>query len=1710
MSGQNDPKISVLSEALLKRIAEDRGGDLMDSNITDLDFSGRIFELESLEGLKYISWKSLKAIDISNNSIDRMGTVLSNFKSLTTILASNNLITRVDFSLPNLTELDLSRNHLKSIPDLSGIPKLERLLLNFNAISIGFNELAPLKNLLLLDLSNNKISFNSNDLKKFLDTLKNLEKLDSLRIYNNPFCSTVPQYEFYFIKAITSLGSINNEIITKDLKNTVNKGKIKPLEQVFKEASDNAKTAENGEVVHNDADQMPKLENLHMNLKLAKNSPMLCLEKFKAVVKDVEKIVNRPSERFVIFKANTPKEQSDIRMHIDSFLQEAVMMIEDLPTMRTPVLRLLALLSEVEEGNFGQKCILTLQDLFGSGPDIELEIKTILKEIILPKIIVSKVDNIPKDLLKGIIRLCKGHDITDMFEGLVETMGAWMRAEVVSEELRLVKDDIVDDSKRETHTYMIILVATAAKNPKIAKLMMNKKIAQSTAKLIKVMDRESEPSNILGKQDDVKVIVKRLKYILRIIENMSKNHIDSANIFITEEIHQKLLREVWDYLVFYKANGYTFSSGSVGAESIEIMYYKLLSAYLDALAGLCNGIKCVEYINHTAQEIRDEILNVSIMPKTDPLLLNSIIDLVNYLLSSEFFDRLENLKTFQHYVEKLQKMLPFLPYLGGKKYKDICLLAEKYAKGTVVGQEAIVISSLTNKYLHKLFIAIIELIMFFSCKAVDHINPEIKSLCISISRTLDANHREDLLFNCLEIPNDSVKLAVVKCLDKIPVEEIDIEETGHIVRILGSYKNLGVGRTEEVLSQIFLLLSKILDNGKKRQDFIEKFGEMVITECLGILLRNQLRNLKLNHEENYEKLFLTVSGVHFLKKCSEHKELYPFMENVRAEDTMREILKAEESFGTYENVPVDIERTWIGSNVEPLLMCFTTNKHLLPYEQVTYRVLQKIANILHKLEPEKTYEIDPKAQNQLERLIDFNKTLSENRETVEASSWPEKGIDNIENTDKFYLQHKKFSDMKGITVILNFLLGRASMKLIELEKKLNTEFDKRFDVEELRGKMNAKVEELTIKFKIQKKKAEDAENKQIDDDEPEYSAANDSEFLRRAMQEQDIYPEEGWEGGDDEYNDYIEGDFSSHELVLRAKILATFLRILIAAIELGPANTRIDAVKQLRDMKNLKALTKLCATTGWKNFTLGAKFLRIIKHIIKISPINNFCPKEDVILYETISIVITQILGIIKQKILNCDREELTKEDTFFIKEIASVGAILGSSVYNFQWSSDIEGIYKERTSVLIKSVQEQAAAYILEQIIPLKNVEKYIEILFYDMTMRERFKQESYSKDPEEVVFMEIARMEVGDILAMFVALSDSCKYRVLEMCKAGVIFHDKVFNVTYLQDIMNKASMILFGIELSKLMKRNHLEFKMEQEEIQERIVNICWGDICEFGSSSFNKVLILVTCRCLYLLEPCNSPPCPLCGEERFCPRPPTYKQHIEFSDMTQIITFPNSSQIFGIEYLKNEEDLKGFIFISKTFNGGKNIASTLISIKEEFSQSTSDENYGMGDKMSEVDDRIFKECLEEILIKSSLGSPVLSVYCSLNPENSIIGMMGGMKIFKRGTFTVLTDKNLLVNFDINLKKWKPKLEGVERGNLDIFSVRSKFDLMELGKVSIKDEDDYKLYMDVDGSMNLFVFGDDYTLEIFQRYLMERVYKVKGGGKLKLRVDKDKKGK
>ena len=77
---------------------------------------------------------------------------------------------------------------------------------------------------------------------------------------------------------------------------------------------------------------------------------------------------------------------------------------------------------------------------------------------------------------------------------------------------------------------------------------------------------------------------------------------------------------------------------------------------------------------------------------------------------------------------------------------------------------------------------------------------------------MDENFREDRLFNCLRIPNDDVKLAVVECLFYVPLCQLNAEEQRNLLVEIERTKNIGTGRTEFVLAMIFNIISNLVSD----------------------------------------------------------------------------------------------------------------------------------------------------------------------------------------------------------------------------------------------------------------------------------------------------------------------------------------------------------------------------------------------------------------------------------------------------------------------------------------------------------------------------------------------------------------------------------------------------------------------------------------------------------------------------------------------------------------------------------------------------------------------------------------------------------------------------------------------------------------------------------------------------------------------------------
>ena len=99
-------------------------------------------------------------------------------------------------------------------------------------------------------------------------------------------------------------------------------------------------------------------------------------------------------------------------------------------------------------------------------------------------------------------------------------------------------------------------------------------------------------------------------------------------------------------------------------------------------------------------------------------------------------------------------------------------------------------------------------------------------------------------------------------------------------------------------------------------------------------------------EEEQEKLALSISCVHFLKFCSINPDLKKNMAN--RHDEFKRALYADENCTRYHmtKYPIELEMTWIGRNMDVLIYAVTGVDSIEPYNIVSFRVLQRMADVL--------------------------------------------------------------------------------------------------------------------------------------------------------------------------------------------------------------------------------------------------------------------------------------------------------------------------------------------------------------------------------------------------------------------------------------------------------------------------------------------------------------------------------------------------------------------------------------------------------------------------------------------------------------------------------------------------------------------------------------------------------------------------------------------
>lgn len=93
---------------------------------------------------------------------------------------------------------------------------------------------------------------------------------------------------------------------------------------------------------------------------------------------------------------------------------------------------------------------------------------------------------------------------------------------------------------------------------------------------------------------------------------------------------------------------------------------------------------------------------------------------------------------------------------------------------------------------------------------------------------------------------------------------------------------------------------------------------------------------------------------------------------------------------------------------------------------------------------------------------------------------------------------------------------------------------------------------------------------------------------------------------------------------IRSLTVSAFLRCLYASIEYAPnVHLKKQTLKNIREPLNFRAITQLCDSTNFdETANIGGKYLRVMRHVIKIPYDKDFEENSMLMHYEMISIVI--------------------------------------------------------------------------------------------------------------------------------------------------------------------------------------------------------------------------------------------------------------------------------------------------------------------------------------------------------------------------------------------------------------------------------------------------------------------------------------------------------
>ena len=197
---------------------------------------------------------------------------------------------------------------------------------------------------------------------------------------------------------------------------------------------------------------------------------------------------------------------------------------------------------------------------------------------------------------------------------------------------------------------------------------------------------------------------------------------------------------------------------------------------------------------------------------------------------------------------------------------------------------------------------------------------------------------------------DCIRLNAIKCFFYFKHETISNDNILQIQEIIKNYSSIVKGKTELIISRIYITLNNKLSNASNKEyKPILQPMQIAVKNALEFLLKNSSRNPDDIKEVN-EKNTLNLSLMLFLCTASCKPECFELVRNELGDqihEIFNEIIYNDYYYIDENNyVPIEIERTLLGNYMIILLETLESKFCIPPYTYPFLRVLQKAADVI--------------------------------------------------------------------------------------------------------------------------------------------------------------------------------------------------------------------------------------------------------------------------------------------------------------------------------------------------------------------------------------------------------------------------------------------------------------------------------------------------------------------------------------------------------------------------------------------------------------------------------------------------------------------------------------------------------------------------------------------------------------------------------------------